>query len=124
MVTDEQDSWFDDEAGPLVRPYAMTRGRTQPAAGWLDVATQVVSVVSGEDSLGLGPEHLTILQLCQRPFSVAELAAYVNVPLGVVKVLLGDLIERGDVVVRHPERALEAPARDLLQAVLDGVRAL
>ncbi|MFQ6270611.1 DUF742 domain-containing protein [Kutzneria viridogrisea] len=102
----------------------MTRGRTRPATGWLDVATQVMAVDSGGDPLGLGPEHQAILRLCRQPLSIAELAAYVDLPLVVAKVLLSDLIERGDVVVRAPEQVASAPGRDLLQAVLDGVRAL
>jgi hypothetical protein len=122
-VAEGRDHWFDEEAGPLVRPYAMTRGRTRPANGRLDVATQVV-VVAHSDQMGLGPEHLAILKLCSRPLSVAELSAYVNVPLIVVKVLLSDLIDRGDVIVRPPELMVQAPSRDLLQAVLDGLRAL
>lgn len=123
-MSDGQDHWFDEDAGPLVRPYAMTRGRTRPANSWLDVATQVAVAVAASDPVGLGPEHLAILGLCRQPLSVAELSAYVNVPLVVVKVLLSDLIDRGDVVVRPPEQVAQAPGRDLLQAVLDGVRAL
>ena len=123
-MTEERDQWFDEEAGPLVRPYAMTSGRTRPANNRLDVATQVAVARSEFDPVGLGPEHMAILELCEQPLSVAELAAYVDVPLVVIKILLSDLIERGDVIVRPPMHALEAPARELLQAVLDGIRAL
>lgn len=123
-MTERDDQWFDEAAGPLVRPYAMTSGRTRGANVILDIATQVVVTSSEFDPVGLGPEHLAILELCEQPYSVAELASYVNVPLFVVKVLLSDLIERGDVMIRPPMRALEPPARELLQAVLEGVRAL
>jgi hypothetical protein len=123
-MTEEEDQWFDEAAGPLVRPYAMTSGRTRPSNSTLDVATQVVAVRSEFAPVGLGPEHLAILELCEQPYSVAELASYVNVPLVVIKVLLSDLVERGDVIIRAPMRALEPPARELLQAVLEGVRAL
>ncbi|MFC0432422.1 DUF742 domain-containing protein [Kutzneria buriramensis] len=123
-MTGDETQWFDEAAGPLVRPYAMTGGRTRPGAAWLDVATQVVTVPSASERLGLGPEHQAILDLCHRALSVAELASYVNVPLVVIKVLISDLMDRGDVVVRPPAQALQAPGRDLLQAVLDGVRAL
>lgn len=70
---------------------------------------------------GLTPEHLKIKRLCQRPLSVAELAAHMNLPLGVIRVLCGDLIERGVVLVRSPAQRVEAPDRELLQAVLDGL---
>jgi hypothetical protein len=123
-MVEQGDEWFDEAAGPIVRPYALTGGRTRSAHARLDVATQVVATRTANDVVGLGPEHLAILELCRRPLSVAELAAYVNVPLMVIKVLLGDLIERGGVFVRSPARAVAAPDRELLQAVLDGVRAL
>jgi hypothetical protein len=118
------DRWYDDAAGPLVRPYTITRGRTPSANDQLDVATQVKTIRSGRDPIGLTPEHLIIMQYCrEQAFSVAELAVYVKVPLGVVKVLCGDLIERGDVIVRSPS-PLQAPSRELLQAVLDGLSKL
>ncbi|WP_414635852.1 DUF742 domain-containing protein [Amycolatopsis sp.] len=118
------DEWYDEAAGPLVRPYAITRGRIPSSDVALDVATQVMALRDTQDPIGLTPEHRTILQLCQRPLSVAELAAYVKVPLAVVKVLCGDLIERGDVIVRSPTQATQAPDRELLQAVLDGLNKL
>jgi hypothetical protein len=115
------DGWYDEAAGPLVRPYTITSGRTPSSSMQLDVATQVMTIRSGSDPGGLGPEHLEIMRLCQRPLSVAELAVYVNLPLGVVRVLCGDLIERGGVIVRSPLQSAQAPDRELLQAVLDGL---
>lgn len=120
----DDDHWYDDAAGPLVRPYAITRGRIPAADARLDVATQVMALGTGHEPLGLAPEHLMILNLCRRPLSVAELAVYVKVPLAVIKVLCGDLIERGDVIVRSPTQVAQAPNRELLQAVLDGLNKL
>lgn len=120
----QDDQWWDEAAGPVVRPFAVTGGRTRSAQTLLDVATQVMIAHRLTDRIGLEPEHIAILDLCLRPQSVAELAAYVNLPLMVVKVLIGDLIERGDVVIDSPARITEPPDRDILQAVLDGIRAL
>ncbi|HEY2700979.1 MAG TPA: DUF742 domain-containing protein [Pseudonocardiaceae bacterium] len=120
----QDDQWWDEAAGPVVRPFAVTGGRTRSAQTLLDVATQVMIAHRLTDRIGLEPEHIAILELCIRPQSVAELAAYVNLPLMVVKVLIGDLIERGDVVIDSPARITEPPDRDILQAVLDGIRAL
>jgi Protein of unknown function (DUF742) len=119
-----EDQWYDEAAGPLVRPYAITRGRLPSEDATLDVATQVMAIRIAQDPVGLAPEHQTILQLCQRPLSVAELAVYVKVPLAVVKVLCGDLIERGDVIVRSPAQLTQPPDREILQAVLDGLNKL
>jgi hypothetical protein len=119
VITD--DGWYDEAAGPLVRPYTITSGRTPTANMQLDVATQVMTIRSDTEPTGLGPEHLKILRLCQRPLSIAEIGVYVKLPLGVVRVLCGDLIERGLVIVRSPTQPVNAPDQALLQAVLDGL---
>ena len=113
-------TWFDDEAGPLVRPYAITGGRTRTAAHELDLITVVVASKRSADPDVMTPECSQILALCQGPTSVAEISAKVNLPLGVVKVLLGDLIQQGLVLFR----AATTPDNEVLQAVLNGIRRL
>lgn len=121
-MSGDQDWWFDEAAGPLVRPYAMTRGRTRPNAPNLNLVTQVRVSRSPSDPSSLTPEHLQIIELCKAPLSVAEVAAYLNVPLVVVKVLISDLIERGDVLAGAMFQTTEISDTKLLQAVLDGIR--
>jgi hypothetical protein len=121
------DGWYDEAAGPLVRPYAITAGRTpsSSASAQLDLATQVMTLRSEAEPAGLTPEHLKIRRLCHRSLSVAELAAHLNLPLGVVRVLCGDLIERGVVIVRSvSQQPAGTPDHELLQAVLDGLSKL
>lgn len=121
------DGWYDEAAGPLVRPYAITSGRTPSVSerAQLDLSTQVMTLRTAGELTGMTPEHRAIKQLCHRPLSVAELAAHLDLPLGVVRVLCGDLIERGVVITRSPSaRPAEAPNRELLQAVLDGLSRL
>ena len=116
------DGWYDEAAGPLVRPYTITGGRTPADAERLDLSTQVRALRPEQEVAGLSPEHLAILQLCRQPMSIAEIAAYVKVPLGVVRVLCGDLIQRGLVITRSPTyRPAQAPAHETLQAVLDAL---
>ena len=124
MSDEQDDQWWDDAAGPVVRPFAVTGGRTRSAQSSLDIATQVVAAHALIDRIGLEPEHIAILDRCRTAVSVAELAAYVNLPLMVIKVLLSDLIERGDVLTGSSALDTETPDRPLLQAVLDGIRAL
>lgn len=116
--------WFDEAAGPIVRPYTVTGGRTRTAREGLKLITLVVAVGHGRElvapSPGLGPEHRRILSLCQNPVSVAELAAGAELPVSVVKILLGDLLDR-DLVM---SRSAAAPDLELLQAVIDGIRRL
>ncbi|MBY8885674.1 DUF742 domain-containing protein [Streptomyces sp. PTM05] len=129
----EADRWYDDAAGPVVRPYAMTRGRTTHAAeDRLDLIALVITAdryaetddVAATDH-SLTPEHLDILELCrQEPISVAELAAGLDLPVGVLRVLIGDLLDAGHVHVTRPVPPAELPDAGLLREVIDGLRAL
>ncbi|MEU0880568.1 DUF742 domain-containing protein [Lentzea sp. NPDC005914] len=124
MSPRSSDWWYDEAAGPLVRPYALVSGRTRPTWGRLNLATQVRSIRTSSDTSALSVEHLEIMRLCRKPLSVAEVAAYLHAPLVVAKVLLSDLIQRGDVITSDSSRMAVAPDRTLLQKVLDGVRAI
>jgi hypothetical protein len=72
----------------------------------------------------MGPEHLAIVSLIQRPLSVAEVAAHLKLPLGTVRVLLGDLLERQLLRVREPRPTSKLPDDDLFEAVISGLKAL
>jgi len=91
------DHWLDREAGPVVRPYALTGGRTRPRGETVDLLAIVTSTVGGQplDRILLEPEHLRVPQLCRRPLPVADLASDLDLPLGVVRILLSDMRERG-----------------------------
>jgi DNA-binding transcriptional ArsR family regulator len=124
-VTSAEERWFDTAAGPIVRPYAMTRGRTRPHGAALDL----ISIVVGADPAyvdrhGLDPEHLDVLALCRRPIPVADIASEIDLPLCVVRVLLGDLRDRGLIEVRPPGSAGRSFDERILRQVLDGLRAL
>ena len=144
--------WFDDAAGPVVRPYAKTRGRTRsgPDEARIDliavVTAQDLSDADGEDvetaedverviraaedddllpHRSLVPEHVDIVERCRRsPLSVAELASELDVPVGVVRVLLGDLMEAELVRVTRPVPPAELPDESILREVINGLRAL
>ncbi|MFI9346384.1 DUF742 domain-containing protein [Streptomyces sp. NPDC052773] len=121
--------WFDDEAGPVVRPYAMTRGRTSHAAQHrLDVIAVVVTEPHAGDperDPTLSPEHVHIVGLCrEEPQSVAELAAELDLPIGVVRVLIGDLVDAEFVHVTRPVPPAELPDESILRDVINGLRAL
>jgi hypothetical protein len=126
MSQHSADWWYDEAAGPLVRPYAMVSGRTRPkpAGEELTLTTQVRALRTSSDQSALSVDHLEIIKLCRKPLSVAEVAAYLHAPLVVVKVLLSDLIQRGDVITRDPSRTAVPVDLNLLQKVLDGVRAI
>ncbi|MFJ4524370.1 DUF742 domain-containing protein [Streptomyces sp. NPDC088810] len=121
--------WFDDEAGPVVRPYAMTRGRTTSAGQHrLDLIAVVVTEPGNGDPESdptLSPEHVEIVGLCRdAPQSVAELAAELDLPIGVVRVLIGDLVHAELVHVTRPVPPAELPDESILRDVINGLRAL
>jgi hypothetical protein len=119
------DHWLDEEAGPVVRPYALTRGRTRASGETLDLIA-IITAVRGVvvDPSSLDPEHLTVLRLCRLPASVADLAADLDLPLGVVRILLGDLQERSLVAIHHPIPPARLPDVQILKEVVDGLRRL
>ena len=119
--------WLDRASGPVVRPYAVTGGRTEPADGEVLDLIAVVVVThrgGGPDEAGMSPEHRRIMTLCERPVTVADVAADTGLPLGVVRVLLADLTQQGRISVLPQRRADEQPSADLLKEVLHGLRAL
>jgi hypothetical protein len=118
--------WEDEEAGPFVRPYALTGGRTRPDA---ELDLDVVSIIETTDStvarhMDLGPEHLEILRLCHVPLSVAEVSSSLDLPVDVVRVLLSDVHRLGLALVRPPASISRMHDADLLKEVINGLRAL
>ena len=121
------DKWVDRNSGPVVRPYAVTGGRTEPADGQvLDLIAVLVASGPdpGADDLGLSPEHRKILSICRRQATVVDVAAETGLPVGVVRVLLADLIQQGAITVLPQRSVGEQPGDDLLKEILHGLRAL
>jgi hypothetical protein len=117
-----EEIWHDHDAGPVVRPYAITRGRTQPTTGDFDLISLVISTEVTTEHIMLEPEHRRILLLCRVPVSVAEISADLDLPLGTVRVMLGDLLEKNLIRVREPQTATQSPPEQLLKAVINGLR--
>lgn len=119
------DEWLDREAGPVVRPYALTGGRTRPTGETVDLLAHVASAVDGRslERVLLEPEHLLVLQMCRRPVPVADLASDLDLPLGVVRILLSDMRERGLITIGKPARTGLTDPR-VLKDVVDALRRL
>lgn len=116
-AVDETDWGLPEPTYGLVRPYSWTGGRTTPCH---EMAMETLISASGPPGgRVVSPEHHAVLGLCATPRSVAEVAALLSVPLGVVRVILGDMAEAGSVVV-HPRsgRADGTPDLALMQRVL------
>jgi len=109
-----------------VRPYAVTKGRTAPASGsyigLIDVVTAIADPQLPADTR-LSREHRRLLSHCHQPVTVVDLASDIDLPVGVVRVLLSDLRQCGALrVVATPP----GPVTDdrLLRDVLDGLQTL
>jgi hypothetical protein len=117
-------SSYPPEQGPLVRPYAMTGGRTRPDYELALEALVSTTRLGERVSESTVPERQVICDLCRRARSVAEIAAYVRMPLGVARVLVGDMAQEGLVRVHQTAAAPDRPDLALMQRVLNGLRNL
>ena len=121
------DKWRRRESGPVVRPYAVTGGRTEPAdVETLDLLTAVVATgePAADDPGRLTPEHRRILSMCGQQVTVVDIAAETTLPVGVVRVLLADLIQQGAITVMRKRPPGQRSGNDVLQEILNGLRAL
>ncbi|WP_328753489.1 DUF742 domain-containing protein [Streptomyces sp. NBC_00285] len=119
----------DDADAQSVRPYTITQGRTAPGRDDLTLITLVTTVepdVPGRSSRGLQPEHRAILRQCRAPAAVAEIAAGLDLPISVAKILIDDLVALGRATTRPPLAVAAGSTVDmnLLRAVRDGLRRL
>jgi hypothetical protein len=121
----EHDDRAEWDAGPVARPYAVTGGRTRPRVGLrFDLIDVITPTGRQPGPPPVSPEGRRILELCARPATVADLASALALPLGVVRVLLGDLVHDGLADVRVAAPAGSVTDQGLLARVLAGIRAL
>ena len=124
MPSDDE-RWMDAEAGPVVRPYALTQGRTRHTGASFDlVATVMATRARVADPSSMAPEHMKVLQLARAPTTVADIASDVDLPLGVVRIILADLRELGLVSISTPVAQAERIDTHTLREVLNGLRGL
>jgi hypothetical protein len=117
--------WLDYDAGPVVRPYAMIQGRVAPSGGEFDLVAFVVATMPDlPPAPHLLPEHQAIIGAAWEPISVVELASKLDLSIGVVRVLLGDLRSAGLLSLYEPPAASQPHDVDVLKAVVNGLRAL
>lgn len=113
----------DDRVVPV---YAFTQGRTRHAGRELPLeALATATELAAQHGMTLQMEWRTIVQMCARPMSVAEIGAVLRVPVGVARVLVGDLANAGYLAVHLPRPAERdgRPSQAVLGRLLDGLRA-
>ncbi len=114
----------EGEKSSLVRPYAVTGGRTQPRYQLQIEAMVAASSYEARDLSVLSPECQAILGFCRDWRSVAEISAVLRMPLGVARVLVADMAVEGLVRVNQIDHSHGGPDLNLLERVLSGLRKL
>jgi uncharacterized protein DUF742 len=121
----EEEDWTDWDAGPVSRPYMVTGGRTrQRTTLRFDLVDFVGRTLREVGDGAFTPERSAILDMCEEPIAVADLASALSLPLGVVRIVLDDLVHDGLIELRvvAPRGRVTDPR--LLERVLAGIRAL
>jgi hypothetical protein len=123
-----KERWSGADAGPVVRPYALTRGRTRPRGLMIDLVTILVATGRSMDHrTWLSREQRRLLDLCRRPSTPADLASQTDLPLRVVQILLDDLYQYG--LIEELPQAVQSqetgrPDPKILMRLLDELRRL
>ncbi|MEU5565660.1 MULTISPECIES: DUF742 domain-containing protein [Micromonospora] len=115
-----------DPRGALVRPYAVTRGRTEPRQEIALEAVLMATPTQVAESRFAGHDKHRIATVCDgRAQSMAEIAAYTRMPLGVARVLVADMVAEGLLTLNTaaPVEGFEE-RMELLGRVLSGLRRL
>lgn len=124
-MTSGDEQWLDRDAGPVVRPYTLTRGRTRPSGEALDLIVVLEATGAPVDHrLRLDPEHRRLLAMCSEPVAFADLASEIDLPIGVVRVLIDDLRDENLLRVLMPTPTGNVPDSLVLRKLLHGLRAL
>lgn len=114
----------DEAMSTSIRPYAWTGGRTR-SNHHLELETLVSSSEFCTPERLQRTEHRSIAEICRHPRSVAEVGAMLGVPLGVAKVLLGDMADLGLLTVHETVSDNSSSSHFLLmERVLSGLRRL
>lgn len=115
---------YDDEADnylSLVRPFTLTGGRTRPEGFAIAVETIVAQSRTPSSEATLGPVEAEIWRLAGQHPSAAEIATRLNLPFGVVRVLVSDLVATGHLYLGRTAAVSDV---NLIERLIDGVRSL
>jgi hypothetical protein len=126
-LPEPEPEWTEvDRTRSIVRPYAWTGGRTETA---YDLPLEALISTNRATLARIGSkmthDHRSVADLCLAAKSVAEVAALLSLPLGVARVVLGDMASAGMVVVHRPKTSDgHQPDLAMMERVLIGLRNL
>jgi hypothetical protein len=120
-MTNWDEAWYDEDAGPLVRLYARTGDRIPTDRTDFELSAMICSVPTAGPQTGLSSEQSTILRLSRQPVSLSEIAVHLGMPVGPVRVLLGELRDAGLIAV---PKSAQTESHHVLDRLLSGLRSL
>lgn len=104
----------------LVRPYLLTGGRTRVEGVDLPLEATLHTTETGHGAIDRrSPEESRVLIAAERPVALVEIAARLDLPFGVVRVLAGDLVREGYLTVGEVATGDDVP---LLERLLHGLK--
>lgn len=108
-----------------LRPYVLTKGRARPSRNTISIDTLLIATDPPPPlPISAGRQERALLAMCRGLLSLVELAARLELPVSVVRVLASDLVDSGHLTARAGSPQSPQLSRDLLQEVLNGLRAL
>ncbi|MFY1674809.1 DUF742 domain-containing protein [Plantactinospora sp. WMMB334] len=120
--SDERGGHYRDSA---LRPYVLTRGRARPSRNTIGVDTLLIATGPAPPlPISAGRQERALLAMCRGLLSLVEVAARLELPVSVVRVLASDLVDSGHLTARAGSPRSAQPSTELLQEVLNGLRAL
>lgn len=118
---DDPGEVYEDTA---LRPYVLTRGRARPSRNTIGVDTLLIAADPVRPlPVAASRQERALLAMCKGLLSLVEAAARLKLPASVVRVLASDLVDSGHLTARAGSPHATFPDRELLQEVLDGLRA-
>ncbi|MEQ4720498.1 DUF742 domain-containing protein [Nonomuraea sp. B19D2] len=113
-----------EDPGPLLRLFGLTGGRARPQGESFDLVAIVTTVSGSFETAELIPEHRTVLSVCRTPTPVADVAAHLELPLNITRVILGDLRREGLISIERPRPVAQTIDERIYREVLHGLRSL
>ncbi len=119
---DDRSREYRDSA---LRPYVLTKGRARPTRNTISVDTLLIATDPAPPlPISAGRQERALLAMCRGLLSLVEVAARLELPVSVVRVLASDLVDSGHLTARAGSPRAAQLSRELLQEVLNGLRAL
>jgi hypothetical protein len=109
----------------FVRPFIMTGGRTESTRHTELRLESLVERRTGSTVTATMPsEQRSVLALCDRAISVAEISSELGIVVGVMQIIIGDLVDSGHLVVFEDTPAGSDDELDILTRITDKIRSL